>query len=256
MQTDNRGPSAGAAAGQGKSPTICSRLQAAFHARPAFRPLLRLTGRPQDGGGATMGGAPATTHGGAPPPVLLPAHAPAPYTAGKTPKATAPVALPAVPGKPAAAKGMDKPAGKVPASAPNTVRETANKVTEKVSGWMPAPAPAKGGDKPGKVPASAPTTLSATANKVTEKVAGWMPAPAKGGDKPAGKVPASGPTTVSTTAHKVTEKVAGWMPVPAPPSAVTTGRPSANGKAEDKAQQTKGKTRVSSRVRKALASSK
>ncbi|CAM0873574.1 unnamed protein product [Alopecurus aequalis] len=218
MQTDNRGPSAGAAAGQGKSPTICSRLQAAFHARPAFRPLLRLTGRPQDGGGATMGGAPATTHGGAPPPVLLPAHAPAPYTAGKTPKATAPVALPAVPGKPAAAKGMDKPAGKVPASAPNTVRETAN--------------------------------------KVTEKVAGWMPAPAKGGDKPAGKVPASGPTTVSTTAHKVTEKVAGWMPVPAPPSAVTTGRPSANGKAEDKAQQTKGKTRVSSRVRKALASSK
>ena len=111
------------------------------------------------------------------------------------------------------------------------------------------PAAAKGGDKPAG-------TVSATAHKVGDKVAGWMPAPAKGGDKPS-KAPASAPTTVSATANRVTEKVSGWMPVPAPPAAATTGRPSADGKAEDKAQQTKGKrTRVSSRVRKALDSSK
>jgi hypothetical protein len=120
------------------------------------------------------------------------------------------------------------------------------------------PAPAKGGDKPaGKVPArtSTPTTVSATANKVAEKVAGWMPAPAKGGHKPAGKVPTtSTPNTMSTTANKVADKVAEW--IPAPPPGVTTGRPSADAKAEDKAQQTKGKVRVSSRVRKALSSSK
>jgi hypothetical protein len=85
-----------------------------------------------------------------------------------------------------------------------------------------------------------------------------MPAPAKGGDKPAGKVPTttSTPTTVSLTANKVAEKVAGWMPTPAPPAGVTTGRPPANAKTEDKAQQAKGKVRVSSRVRKALSSSK
>ncbi|XP_047090575.1 skin secretory protein xP2-like [Lolium rigidum] len=283
MQADNRdrGPAAGAAAGQGKTPTICSRLQRAFQARPAFRPLLRLTGHSQDGGAATTGGEPATTHGGAPtpivlpahapapshvgkapkppapvthggapPPIVLPAHAPTPSPSGKAPKPTAPVVtLPAVPGKPHA--------GKVPTSASTNLSATANKVGEKVAGWMPAPA--KGGDKPaGKVPAtSTPTTLSATANKVAEKVAGWMPTPAKGGDKPAGKVPASStPTTVSATANKVAEKVSGWMPVPTPPAAVTTERPPADAKAEDKAQQTKGRVRVSSRVRKALSSSK
>ncbi|KAJ1297050.1 hypothetical protein BS78_01G348700 [Paspalum vaginatum] len=41
------------APGAGKPPGICDRLQRAFHARPAFRPLRRLTVRHQDGGAAS-----------------------------------------------------------------------------------------------------------------------------------------------------------------------------------------------------------
>ncbi|XP_047090807.1 skin secretory protein xP2-like [Lolium rigidum] len=247
MQADNRdrGPAAGAAAGQGKAPTICSRLQRAFQARPAFRPLLRLTGHSQDGGAATTGAAPATTHGGAPTPIVLPAHAPAPSHVGKAPKPTAPVA-----------HGGAPPPIVLPAHAPTP--SPAGKAPKPTAPVVMLPAVPSGKPHAGKVPASASTTLSATANKVGEKVAGWMPAPAKGGDKPAaGKVPASStPTTVSATANKVAEKVSGWMPVPTPPAAVTTERPPADAKAEDKAQQTKGRVRVSSRVRKALSSSK
>ncbi|KAE8783307.1 hypothetical protein D1007_43208 [Hordeum vulgare] len=173
MQMNNKEPAA-----DGKPPTtICSRIQRAFHARPVFGPLRRLTGQPHDGGAAPTG-----VPGGAPPPIVLPARAPAPSPAGKAPAPTAaPVILPAAPQKPAAAKG---------------------------------------GDKHGQVHGSTPT--------------------------------------VTATTSKVAEKAAGGIPVPVPPPAVMAGKPSADAKAEagDKAQQTKGKIRVSSRVRKALASSK
>ncbi|XP_044341927.1 skin secretory protein xP2-like [Triticum aestivum] len=180
MQMNNKEPAA-----DGKSPTtICSRLQRAFHARPVFGPLRRLTGQPHDGGAAATGvpgGAPAATHGAAPPPVVLPARAPAPSPVGKAPAPkAAPAIVPAAPQKPAAAKG---------------------------------------GGKPGQV-------LGST-------------------------------STVAATTSKVPEKAAGGIPVPVPPPAVMAGRPAADAKAGDnKAQQTKGKIRVSSRVRKALASSK
>lgn len=169
-------------AADGKPPTtICSRLQRAFHARPVFGPLRRLTGQPHDVGAAATGvpsGAPAATHGGAPPPIVLPARAPAPSPVGKAPAPkAAPVILPAAPQKPAAAKG---------------------------------------GGKPGQVLGSTPTA----------------------------------------TTSKVAEKAAGGIPVPVPPPAVVAGRPAADAKAGDKAQQTKGKIRVSARVRKALTSSK
>lgn len=78
------------------------------------------------------------------------------------------------------------------------------------------------------------------------------PAAAKGGGKP-GQVLGSTPTA---TTSKVAEKAAGGIPVPVPPPAVVAGRPAADAKAGDKAQQTKGKIRVSARVRKALTSSK
>lgn len=179
-----------AATATGKPPTICNRLQKAFHSRPAFRPLFRLTGRAQDGEahgapatGTGPGGAPAAaaTHGGAPPPpILLPAASPV----GKAPAPTPPVTLlPAqAPQKPAAAKGAD---GKA--------------------------------QREGQVPA---VSIPAAATNVAEK--------------------------------KQAAATAGGMPVPVPPPAVVAGRtPAADAKAGDKA-----KTRVVSRVRKAMASSK
>ncbi|EAZ26995.1 hypothetical protein OsJ_10920 [Oryza sativa Japonica Group] len=72
MQTEKK-ESAGAAGK--KPPSFCDRLQRAFHARPAFRPLRRLGfrhGQDDDGGGGAPGStvnmqpATTTTHGGGP----------------------------------------------------------------------------------------------------------------------------------------------------------------------------------------------
>ncbi|KAK3151669.1 hypothetical protein QOZ80_3AG0248990 [Eleusine coracana subsp. coracana] len=82
MQEDKREePPAGV-----KPPGFCDRLQKAFHARPAFRPLRRLTAdKPADAAGAGASPAdPAPKHGG--PLVPTPPRAPRP----------APVRLPAV----------------------------------------------------------------------------------------------------------------------------------------------------------------
>ncbi|KAL6649964.1 hypothetical protein ACP70R_014188 [Stipagrostis hirtigluma subsp. patula] len=152
MQADKEEPAGG------KPPSFCDRLQRAFHARPAFRPLRRLTVRHQDGGaakpaaaGAGAGtGATAAAHGG--PPVPAP---PRPATA-----------------------------------APSSV----------AGGGAPAPTQ--------PVPVRAPTAT----------------APPPG------------------------------YPVPVPPPGVAARAPSEDGKAGDKAQQTKGKARVGSRVIKGLSS--
>ncbi|XP_066387922.1 arabinogalactan protein 1-like [Miscanthus floridulus] len=126
MQADKEPAAAAAAApAAGKPPSICDRLQRAFHARPAFRPLHRLTVRHQDGGGAAKpaagagdganaapGPAPKAKHSGPP----LPA---APRSL--TPPATAPqaerpvpVRLPAVTSKVAVGSGSTGPPVPVP----------------------------------------------------------------------------------------------------------------------------------------------
>ncbi|KAL6838242.1 hypothetical protein ACP4OV_031914 [Aristida adscensionis] len=102
MQADKKEPAAAAA---GKPPSICGRLQRVFQARPAFRPLRRLTVRHQDGGAAkpadaVAGAGPAApTHGGTPAPAPRPPHpattTPSPVGGGPSvptaPPATQPV---------------------------------------------------------------------------------------------------------------------------------------------------------------------
>ena len=53
MQAEKETTAAAAHPAAGKPPSICDRLQRAFRARPAFRPLRRLTVRHQDGDGET-----------------------------------------------------------------------------------------------------------------------------------------------------------------------------------------------------------
>ncbi|OEL37535.1 hypothetical protein BAE44_0001440 [Dichanthelium oligosanthes] len=95
MQADKEETAAAGPAAGSKPPSICDRLQRAFHARPAFRPLRRLTVRHQDGGAANPADAgaapgPAPKHSGpplpAPPQPLTPSPAAQPV----------PVRLPAV----------------------------------------------------------------------------------------------------------------------------------------------------------------
>lgn len=204
MQTEKK--ESAAAAGE-KPPSFCDRLQRAFHARPAFRPLRRLGvrhGQDDDGGGGAPGStvdmqpATTTTHGGGPPrPVLPPA-------AGHAP---APVVLP-----PAVVKPAAKPAG---GNAPAPV------VLPSAPAARPPPPSRRHGH------AHASTTGSAPA---AEKVAA------------------------------TTTRLPPGIPVPVPPPAaaaaadVTTAAVDAKEGGGDKEQQGKGKTRVSSRVRKAFSS--
>ncbi|CAL4939512.1 unnamed protein product [Urochloa decumbens] len=81
MQADKEETAAAAAPAAGKPPSIRDRLQRAFHARPAFQPLRRLTVRHQDGGGDAK-----TSDAGAEP--------------GRTPKHSPPVPAPPQPRKP------------------------------------------------------------------------------------------------------------------------------------------------------------
>ncbi|RCV44725.1 hypothetical protein SEVIR_9G400700v4 [Setaria viridis] len=134
MQADKEETAAATAPAAGKPPSICDRLQRAFHARPAFRPLRRLTVRHQDGGaakpadagagaGAAHGPAPKHKHSG--PPVPAP---PQPLT-----PSPAPVRLPAVAKKAAVASAPPGPP--VPAPPPD------------VTDGMVTAADAKAGDK-------------------------------------------------------------------------------------------------------------
>ncbi|PVH32677.1 hypothetical protein PAHAL_9G458400 [Panicum hallii] len=130
MQADKEETAAAAAhPAAGKPPSICDRLQRAFHARPAFRPLRRLTVRHEDGdggaakpAGAGAGAAPgaAPKHSGppvpAPPQPLTPSPAPAggaPAPAAAAPQPV-PVHLPAVAEKKAAASAPPGPPVPVP----------------------------------------------------------------------------------------------------------------------------------------------
>ncbi|KAL6593954.1 hypothetical protein ACP70R_048855 [Stipagrostis hirtigluma subsp. patula] len=149
----------------GKPPSFCDRLQRAFHARPAFRPLRRLTVRHQDGGAAKPAGAGAGAGTGA----AAAAHGGPPVPAPPRPATTAPSSV--------------------------------------AGGGAPAPA--------------------ATAPPATQPV------------------PVRAPTATAPPPG---------YPVPVPPPGVHAGAPSEDGKAGDKAQQTKGKTRVGSRVIKDLSS--
>ncbi|XP_062211339.1 lysine-rich arabinogalactan protein 19-like [Phragmites australis] len=97
MQTDTKEPAAAAPA-VGKPPSICDRLQRAFHARPAFRPLRRLTVLHHDGGAAkpaALGAGPDATHGG--PPVPAPPQPPSSVAGAHAPAPTAPPAPQPVP---------------------------------------------------------------------------------------------------------------------------------------------------------------
>ncbi|RLN17323.1 hypothetical protein C2845_PM02G25570 [Panicum miliaceum] len=117
MQADKEETAAAAAhPAAGKPPSICDRLQRAFHARPAFRPLRRLTVRHQDGDGAAPGAAPK--HSGPPVPAPPQPLTPSPAAAGGAPAAAAPqpvpVQLPAVAEKKAAASAPPGPPVPVP----------------------------------------------------------------------------------------------------------------------------------------------
>ncbi|CAD6203709.1 unnamed protein product [Miscanthus lutarioriparius] len=176
MQADKEPAAAAAAApAAGKPPSICDRLQRAFHARPAFRPLGRLTVRHQDGGGAAKPDAGAGDGASAAP--------------GPAPKA--------------------KHSGPPLPAAPRPLTP-------------PSPAPVGSGAPPATAPqAEQPVPVRLPA--VTSKVAAG-----------------SGPT---------------GPPVPVPPPDVMAGMATAaDAKAGDIGQQTTGKTRVGSRVRKALSS--
>ncbi|KAG2551759.1 skin secretory protein xP2-like [Panicum virgatum] len=145
MQAEKETTAAAAHPAAGKPPSICDRLQRAFHARPAFRPLRRLTVRHQDGDGETAkpagdgdGAAPVpdpNKHSGPPVPAPPQPLTPSPAPAGGAPAATSPqpvpVRLPAVAEKKAAPPGPP-----VPAPPPDVK-----------AGMVVAAADAKAGDK-------------------------------------------------------------------------------------------------------------
>jgi hypothetical protein len=80
MQEDKKETPPAAVSTGGKPPSFCHRLQRAFHARPAFRPLRRLTVSHQEGAAkpadAGVGGSapaePTRKHGGPPVPAVPP----------------------------------------------------------------------------------------------------------------------------------------------------------------------------------------
>lgn len=119
MQAEKEEPAAPAAAGE--QPSICDRLQKAFHARPAFQPLRRLTVRHKDGGGAAKPAAAGAGDG---------ATSAAP---GPAPKRSGPP-LPAAP--PATAPQSEQP---VPVRLPAVTSKVA--ATSKVPTGPPVPVP-------------------------------------------------------------------------------------------------------------------
>lgn len=118
MQAAGKEPAAAAVPAANKPPSICDRLQRAFAARPAFRPLRRITvGRHQDGGAAKPAGAgdgvsaafgPAPNKHSGPP---LPAP---PATVAPQCEQPVPVRLPAVASKVAAGGAPTGPPVPVP----------------------------------------------------------------------------------------------------------------------------------------------
>jgi hypothetical protein len=160
MQADKAEPAAAAAPAAGKPTSICDKLQRAFHARPAFLPLRRLTVRHQDGGaakpaaGASDGATsaapgPAPKHSGpqlpAAPRPLTPSPAPVagvpPVTASQS-EQPGPVRLPAVTTKVAAGSTPTRPpAVPVPPTGPPVPVPPPD-----VMAGMATPADAKAGD--------------------------------------------------------------------------------------------------------------
>ncbi|KAF8728735.1 hypothetical protein HU200_018011 [Digitaria exilis] len=145
MQANKDKEAAAAAAG----PSICDRLQSAFHARPAFRPLRRLTVRHQDGGAsskpAAPGPAPSPNHSD--PPVPAPPQPLTPEKAPPAPPQPVPVRLPAVAEKKAAASAPPPAGPPVPVPPPDVTAGMAAAAT---------PADANRPSRPRRRPGCAP----------------------------------------------------------------------------------------------------
>jgi len=146
MQAEKETAAAHPAAG--KPPSICDRLQRAFHARPAFRPLRRLTVRHHDGDssgaakpagdGAGAAPGPASKHSGPPapaPPQPLAPPAPAGAATAATAPQPVPVRLPAVAEKKAAASAPPGPP--VPAPPPDVKAGTVTAADAKAGDKAP-----------------------------------------------------------------------------------------------------------------------